>query len=173
MYDTAPAAVQQRAAGDELLARHQHHEQGVVGDPEQNRQAAHQKRHDVHLSHRQQAQHRRNRDRGQQRGPAHVGCDHQPAPVAATVGPDTRVQREQQARHQVGGDQVAHLGRPRVQRQHRHQRQRQRRHLVAHQRDRLRHPEAAERGVFGQQLRDQAACGKLNAHPVRPWEAPS
>ena len=31
-----PAAVQQRAAADELLARHQHHEQGVVGDPEQH-----------------------------------------------------------------------------------------------------------------------------------------
>src|SRR5205085_639883 len=58
--------------------------------------------------------------------------------------PCARVQREQKVRDQRRGDEVSHLGRARVQREHRDERQRDQRDLVADERDGLAEPEAAK-----------------------------
>jgi hypothetical protein len=60
------------------------------------------------------------------------------------VDPGAGVQREEQVREQHRRAEVAHLRGARVQHEHAYQRQGDQRRLVAEERDRLAHPEAAE-----------------------------
>ena len=56
-------------------------------------------------------------------------------------------------RHQLGGDEEAHLRRRGVEREHGGERQREQRHLVAEHRDRLRGPELQELGLAEERRR--------------------
>ena len=85
---------------------------------------------------------------------AEVGGDHDLPLVCAAVGPGACVQREEQVRRQLGGDEVAHLRRGRVEREHRHEGQRDQADLIAEQRDRLPRPEAAELLVLAEKRGD-------------------
>ena len=60
---------------------------------------------------------------------------------------------EEEVRHELGGDEVSHLGGAGVERQHGDERQRDQADLVAEQRDCLAEPEAAELRVLAQEGR--------------------
>ena len=78
-----------------------------------------------------------------------------PAPAAAPVDPGARMQREEEVRHELGRDQVAHLRRVRVQHEHGRERDGDHRDLVAEERDRLAQPEPPEDEIPAQQRRNE------------------
>jgi len=106
-----PAAVDKRVGLHQPVARHQGDEQAAVGHLEQGAQCAGEERHDAQLAEGEYAQPVRQRDGRDERGPAHVGGDHDVAALPSPVNPDARVQREQQVRHEPSRRQVAHLDR--------------------------------------------------------------
>ena len=106
----------------------------------------------------------RDRDARDERGPAEIGRDHQPAPAADAVQPDAGRQREQQVREQAHRREQAHLGRIRAQCQDGDERQPELGDLIAEDRDRLAEPEPAEVGGVEKQRRDEPAK-VTQAHP--------
>ena len=75
-----------------------------------------------------------------------------PLPLAP-VDPSPRVEREEEVRCELGGDEISHLGGARVEREDGDERQRDQADLVAEQRDRLAEPEAPEARVLAQEGR--------------------
>ena len=129
------------------LRRDDRDEQRPVRHVESNAQRPGRERDQVQLGQRQRVQRVTNGDGGEQRGPSQVGGDHrQPAPsVPVGEGPDR--QPEQQAGQPLERGQVPHLGRGRVQREHRRQRQRDPGDLIPEHRDRRGTPVPPEHSV--------------------------
>ena len=139
-----PAAVHDRVALDEALAGHERDEQRAVRDVEEHAQRPHQERDDEHVRDRQRVERVGERERGDQERAADVGRDHRLPPAAAAVDPGAGVEREEEVRRELGRDEVAHLGRVRVEHEHGDERQRDQADLVADERDGLPEPEAPE-----------------------------
>jgi hypothetical protein len=117
---------------------------------EEDRQRPHQERDDEHVRERQRVERVRDRDRAEQQRAAEIGRDHRSPLAGAAVGPGTGVQREEEVRQQLGGDEVAHLRRVRVEDEDRDERERDQAHLVADQRHGLAGPEAPEGRALAQ-----------------------
>jgi hypothetical protein len=145
-----PAAVQQRGALHILLGRHHRHEQRAVRDEEQHVEGTDPERDQVELREAEDAEQVRDRDRRGEDGPREVGDQHGAAALPPPVDPGAGQHREQQARQQCGGGEVAHLGGVRVQDEHGRQGYGQQGDLVAEQRHGLPGPEPAERRLAEQ-----------------------
>ena len=115
--------------------------------------APHQERDDEHVRERERVECVRDRDRPDQERAAEVGRDHDPPLARAAVGPGARVEREEEVRRELGGDEIPHLGRARVEGQDGDERQGDQADLVAEQRDGLTGPEAPELAVLTQERR--------------------
>ena len=135
-------------------------------------QRPHQERDDEHVRERERVECVGDRDRADQERAAEVGCDHDLPLAGALVGPGARVEREEEVRRELGGDEIAHLGGIRVERQDGDERQGDQADLVAEQRDGLAEPETAELRVLAQEGRHHHGGGTLvsrrDAGPPRP-----
>ena len=147
------AAVDQRVRGHVVGALDDQLEERPVGDEEEDVERAGEERDDVQLRPRQMPDRVGDRHRRDQQAAPDVGRDHHLAPAAAPVDPHARVQREDQVRHERGGEQRAHLRRRRVECEDGGQWQRDQRDLVADQRHRLPDEVAAEVRVLAQERR--------------------
>ena len=158
-----------RLPGEQRVALHvvvpldERDEERRVGDEEEDRHRPHEEGDDVQLLDRQRVERVRERNRHEQCGAGEVGEDHRPAPVPPPVHPGAGVEREEEVRHELGGDEVAHLLRVRVEHEDRGQRDRDQRDLVAEERDRLARPDAPENEVLAQDARDEALHGRRSA----------
>ena len=151
-----------RLPGEQRVALHvvvpldERDEERRVGDEEEDRHRPDEEGDDVQLLDRQRAERVRERNRHEQCGAGEIGEDHRLPPAPAPVDPGARVEREEEVRHELGGDEVAHLLRVRVEHEDRGQRDRDQRDLVAEERDRLARPDAPEDEVLAQHARDEA-----------------
>ena len=134
-------------------AWHECDEDRDVGDLEEDAQRPHQERHDEHVRERKRVERVGDRDRADRKGAADIGRDHDRASSVTLVGPGARVEREEQVRRELGGDEISHLGGVRVERQDGDERHRDQTDLVAEQRDRLAEPEPPELRVLAQEGR--------------------
>ena len=141
------AAVHEGVRGQEVAPRDQRDQQRPVGHVEEHRERAGGEGDGDELSEGQDAEGGRDRDGRQHEGPAEVGRDHQPPPVAGPVRPGARGEGKDERRQILGRREVAECGGPRVQHEHRGQGQCEQRDLVAEERDRTAGPVAAEGAI--------------------------
>lgn len=93
------------------------------------------------------------REQAEQERATEVGPDHRLSLSGASIGPGACVEREEQVGRQLGGDEVAHLRRVRVEDEDRHKRERDQADLIPEQRCGLTEPEAPEARVLAQEGR--------------------
>jgi hypothetical protein len=125
--------VDDRAALDEAVARNERHEEGAIGNLEEHAQRPDQERDDEHVRERERVERVRGRERAEQERAAKVGRDHRLPLSPSAVGPSARVEREEQVGRELGGDEVAHLRRARVEGEDRDEWQRDQADLIAEQ----------------------------------------
>ena len=157
------AAREQRVCLHVFVPLDERHEERRVGDEEEDRHRPHEEGNDVQLLDRQRVDRIGERNRHEQGGAGEVGEDHRLPPATAAVDPGTGVEREEQVRHELGGHEVAHLLRVRVQHEDRGQRDREQRDLVAEERDRLARPDAPEDEVLAQDAWDEPSHRRRSA----------
>ena len=153
------APVHDRPALDQALAWHERDVDRHVRDLEEDAQRADQERDDEHVRERERVERVGERQRAEQGGPAEVGGDHDVPLPLAPVGPGPRVERQEEVRCELCGDEVSHLGGARVEGQDGDERQGDHADLIAEQRDRLAEPETAELRVLAQEGRHHHAGG--------------
>src|SRR4029079_8924942 len=161
-----PASLQEGIRLDVPLARHEHHEERGVEDEEEDTEQTGREADHVQLREGQHPERVRDRDAGERGGAPQIGDDHHPAAPAVAVDPRAAVQREEQVREQCDGDQVAHLGRRRVERENCDERQGDQRDLVADQRDRLAGEERPDLAVVPEQPRDEPHARTILMSPL-------
>ena len=145
----------ERSAVDEPLAGQQGDEHRAVRHLKEHGESPHSECHHQHVREREGIERVREWERGDQECAADVGRDHDLSPAAAPVDPRARVEREEEVGRQLGREEVAHLCRVRVEREHGDERERNQRHLVADERHGVPEPEAPETQIVAQEGRHQ------------------
>ena len=114
--DARPGDVREGAAADEERVRLDVVSRGTIETKSELYEtwkntvmAPDEERDDVELREDERVERVGERNRRDQGSATQIGRDHDPAPAAMPVDPGARVQREEEVRHQLGRDQVAHL----------------------------------------------------------------